>query len=146
MEQLISFKGTVQCDGAAEYALGEKANWYVQERKYKENGLSSEEKLVRRQENIKPSFDAFKEWVETQHENILTKRAIGRAMHYAINQLPLIEPFFEDGRIHLEIMPFRTRYHLWRCGGKTSYLQVPTRCKEDCYNVFLFCFLKGGRC
>ena len=41
-------------------------------------------------------------WVETQHKNILTKEAIGRALHYAVNQLPLIEPFFEDGRIHLD--------------------------------------------
>ena len=64
--------------------------------------LSPEEKLLRRQEYIKPGFDAFKEWVETQHKNILTKGAIGRALHYAVNQLPLIEPFFEDGRIHLD--------------------------------------------
>jgi len=25
------------------------------------------------------------------------------------------------------IMPLRTRYDLWHWGGKTSYLQVPTR-------------------
>ena len=76
---------------AAEYALGEIANWYAHERKYRENGLSPQEKLLRRQEDIKPGFDAFKEWVETQHKNILTKGAIGRALHYAVNQLPLIE-------------------------------------------------------
>jgi hypothetical protein len=29
----------------------------------------------------------------------LTKGAIGRALHYAVNQLPLIDPFFEDDRI-----------------------------------------------
>jgi hypothetical protein len=87
---------------AAEYALGEIANWYAHERKYRESGLSPQEKLVRRRENIKPGFDAFKEWVETQHKNVLTKGAIGRALHYAVNQLPLIDPFFEDGRIHLE--------------------------------------------
>ena len=75
---------------AAEYALGEIANWYAHERKYRENGLSPQEKLVRRQEDIKPSFDAFKEWVETQHKNILTKGAIGRALHYAFKQLPMV--------------------------------------------------------
>ena len=53
---------------AAEYALGEIANWYAQERKYRENGLSPQEKLLRRQEDIKAGFDAFKEWVETQHK------------------------------------------------------------------------------
>jgi hypothetical protein len=62
-ERLSSFKWTIQCDGAAEYALGEIANWYAQERKYRENGLSPEEKLLRRQEDIKPGFDEFKEWV-----------------------------------------------------------------------------------
>jgi hypothetical protein len=57
---------------------------------------------VRRREDIKPGFDAFKEWVETQHKNVLTKGAIGRALHYAVNQLPLIDPFSEDGRIQLD--------------------------------------------
>jgi hypothetical protein len=37
--------------------------------------------------------------VETQHKNVLTKGAIGRALHYAVNQLPSIDPFFEDDRI-----------------------------------------------
>ena len=98
-ERLSSFKGIIQCDGAAEYALREIANWYAQERKYRENGLSPQEKLVRRREDIKPGHDAFREWVETQHKNVLTKGAIGRALHYAVNQLPLIDPFFEDSRI-----------------------------------------------
>jgi len=87
---------------AAEYALGEIANWYAHERKYRKNVLSSEEKLARRQEDIKAAFDAFKEWAETQHKNILTKGAIGGALQYDVNQLPLIDPFFEDGRIHLD--------------------------------------------
>jgi hypothetical protein len=57
-----------------------------------ENGLSPMEKLLRRPEDIKPGYDAFREWVETQHKNVLTKGAIGRALHYAVNQLPLIDP------------------------------------------------------
>jgi transposase len=40
--------------------------------------------------------------VETQHKNILTKGAIGRALHYAVKQLPKIDPFFEYGMIHLD--------------------------------------------
>jgi Cft2 family RNA processing exonuclease len=39
-----------------EYALGEIANWYSMESKYKENGLSPQEKLVCRQEDIKLGF------------------------------------------------------------------------------------------
>ena len=47
----------------------------------KENGLSPQEKLVRRREDIKPGYDAFREWVEIQHKNVLTKGAIDRALH-----------------------------------------------------------------
>ena len=65
----------------------------------KEKGLSALEKLMRRREVIKPGYDAFREWVETQHMNVLTKGAIGRALHYAVNQFPLLYPFFEDSRI-----------------------------------------------
>ena len=58
----------------------------------KERGLSPQEILVRRRKAIKPGYDAFREWMETQHKNVLTKGAIGRALHYAVNQLPLIDP------------------------------------------------------
>ena len=40
--------------------------------------------------------------MKTQHKNILTKGAIGRELHYAFNQFPQVDPFFEDGRIHLD--------------------------------------------
>ena len=32
----------------------------------------------------------------------MTKGAIGRALHYAVNQLPLIDSFYKDGRIYLD--------------------------------------------
>jgi hypothetical protein len=48
----------------------------------KENGLSPQEKMARRREDIKPGNDAFKEWVETQHKNVLTKELL--AEHYTI--------------------------------------------------------------
>ena len=51
-----------------------------------------QEKLLRRRGDIKPGYDAFKELVETQHKNVLIKGAIGRALHYAVNQLPSIDP------------------------------------------------------
>jgi transposase len=66
------------------------------------NVLSPQEKRWRRREDIKPGHDAFREWVETQHKNVLTKGAIGMALQYAVNQLPLIDPFFEDGTIQLD--------------------------------------------
>ncbi len=64
----------------------------------KENGLSPQEKMARRREVIKPGHDAFREWAETQHKNVLTKGAIGRALHYAVNQLTLIDPMENEIR------------------------------------------------
>ena len=58
----------------------------------KERGLSPQEKLLCRRKVIKPGYDAFREWVEIQHKNVLTKGAIDRALHYAVNQLPSIDP------------------------------------------------------
>jgi hypothetical protein len=33
---------------------------------------------------------------------VLTKGAIGGTLQYAVNQFSLLDPFFEDGRIHLD--------------------------------------------
>ena len=49
----------------------------------KENELSPQEKLVRRRQVIKPGFDAFKEWAETQHKNVSSKGA--SAEHYTMS-------------------------------------------------------------
>jgi hypothetical protein len=61
----------------------------------KENGLSPQEKLVRRREDIKPGFDAFKEWAETQHKSVLTKELL--AEHYTIpsTNFPPLIPFLK---------------------------------------------------
>jgi len=64
---------------------------------------------VCRREDIKPDYDAFREWVETQHKNVFTKGAIGSTLHYAVNQLTLIEPFFEDSRIQPDNNPIENK-------------------------------------
>jgi transposase len=76
------------------------------------------DKLLRRQEDIKPGYNTFKELVETQHKNVLTKGAIGRALHYAVNKLTLIDPFFEDGRIHLDNNAIENKIRLLALGRK----------------------------
>lgn len=87
------------------------------------------EKLLRCQEDIKPGYDAFREWVETQHKNVLTKGAIDRALHYAVNQLPLIDPFFEDSRIQPDNNAMENKIRPLALGGKTSYL-LPNHFKK----------------
>jgi hypothetical protein len=48
----------------------------------------------------------------------LTKGAIGRALHYGFNQLPLIDPFFEDGRIQLDNNAIENKIRLLALGRK----------------------------
>jgi hypothetical protein len=84
----------------------------------KERGLSPQEKMALCREDLKPGYDAFKELVETQHKNVLTKGAIGRTLHYAVNQLTLIDPFFEDGRIHLDNNAIENKIRLLALGRK----------------------------
>jgi len=75
----------------------------------KENGLSPQEKLLRRREDIKTGFDAFKEWAETQHKNVLTKELL--AEHYTIpsTNFPPLIPFLKMAESISLIMLLRTR-------------------------------------
>ena len=83
-----------------------KKNWLFWK---KENGLSPQEKLVRRRKVIKPGFDAFKEWAETQHKNVLTKELL--AEHYTIpsTNFPPLIPFLKMSGFNQIIMLLRTR-------------------------------------
>jgi hypothetical protein len=59
----------------------------------KENGLSPQEKLLRRPEDIKPGHDAFREWVERPAQECIDQGSHWQGtLHYAVNQLPLIDP------------------------------------------------------
>ena len=100
---------------------------------------------LRCNEDIKPGFVAFKVWVKTQHKNILTKGAIGRAKHYAFNQPPLIESFFEDGIIYLGNNAIEIKIRSLGTGNEEllicMFLQGGT---EDSNDVFLFCHREGS--
>jgi hypothetical protein len=78
----------------------------------KENELSPQEKLVRRRKVIKPGFDAFKEWAETHHKNVLTKELL--AEHYTIpsTNFPPLIPFLKMSGFNSIIIPLRTRLDL----------------------------------
>jgi hypothetical protein len=64
---------------------------------------------VRRQKDIKPGFNAFNEWVETPAQEHIDQLAIRRELHYAYKHLPMIDSFFEDGRVHLDNSAFENK-------------------------------------
>ena len=50
----------------------------------------------------RPVYEAVLEWVRYEQANNLSKGAIGKALHYAKNELPKLAACFEDGRIELD--------------------------------------------
>lgn len=75
---------------------------YALERQYREEKRSPEQIQQRRQKEAKPVFEALLHWVEEQQANNLSKGPIGKALLYAKNQLPRLEPYLLDGRIQID--------------------------------------------
>ena len=61
--------------------------------------LTPEERRVKRLEQSKAVTDAFFAWVS--NTPALPKSALGRALHYALEQRPLLETFYLDGRLEI---------------------------------------------
>ena len=86
----------------AEHALKLIQQLYALERTYKEEGLSAEDKAARRQTESRPIYEALRAWVEEEFRNNLSKEAIGKALHYANNELPQLEIYLRDGRVEID--------------------------------------------
>jgi transposase len=85
----------------ANYALDTMRVWYALEREARENGVSPEDKLAMRKEEIAPSMEAFKTWMLEQVSQVLPKSPIGVALSYALNQWSFFDPFLNDPRVEL---------------------------------------------
>ncbi len=86
----------------AEYALGQIRQLYALERTWREQGLDANQRQKQRQAKAQPIFVAWLGWVRTEQANNLTKGPIGKALHYAKEQLPLLAACLEDGRIEID--------------------------------------------
>jgi len=63
------------------------------------NGLTAEERFLKRQELSKPVFDDFYKWVNTQDPP--PKTGLYTAVVYARNQREYLERYLEDGRVEI---------------------------------------------
>ena len=86
----------------AAHALNLIQQLYALERTYKEEGLSALDKAARRQAESRPIYEALRAWVAEQFGNNLSKEAIGKALHYAYNELPQLEIYLCDGRVEID--------------------------------------------
>lgn len=86
----------------ANHALTETQKLYAIERRAREEKMSASDRLVLRQAEAKDIYESFLAWVITEQSSNLSKGAIGKALHYAKNQLPRLRHYLEDGRIEID--------------------------------------------
>lgn len=63
------------------------------------SNFTPQERYIKRSELSKPVADAFFSWAKTI--NVLPKSALGKAIHYALEQQIYLENVFLDGRLEL---------------------------------------------
>ena len=64
--------------------------------------LPAEERLRKRQSDIKPLVDEFFSWVKSVRESVLPHSSTGEAFTYALNQEPFLRVFLSDPYVTME--------------------------------------------
>lgn len=86
----------------ANHALEQIQQLYALERTCREENLDAGQIHKHRTEQAKPIFENLLVWANEQQANNLSKGPIGKALHYAKNQLPLLSTYLDDGRIQID--------------------------------------------
>jgi transposase len=63
--------------------------------------LSPEERYAKRLEQEKPVLDALLAWANSTSGKVAPKSALGKALHYLLEQWPYLIRYLEDGRLEL---------------------------------------------
>jgi len=99
--------------GLAKEALRFYKALYKVERKAKELGLKPEERTALRQQESKPIFVDFKQWLDKNITLVLPKSPLGGAIQYCLNRWEGLTRYMDDGRLEIdnnlteqEIKPF----------------------------------------
>ncbi|HFJ6805173.1 TPA: IS66 family transposase, partial [Enterococcus faecium] len=90
-------KGKKNTDIPAAQAVKQLDKWFVLEKKWKD--FSPEKRLSCRQQELRPLFIAFYEWMATIDP--VAKSKLDAAVQYACKLRSGFEPIFEDGRLEL---------------------------------------------
>ena len=75
---------------------------YDKEEEYKKRGLTPTERKAIRDLEIKPSFEALKEWAELKMAKVLKSSPLGNALHYFIKEYSELSAFLADGRYEID--------------------------------------------
>ena len=96
------FVDVVKASGSAvaEQAVQRIAELYGTEKEAR--GQPPNERVRLRQLKAKPVFDALETWLVSELTRISSKSALGRAIRYALTQLPMVRPYLEHGFLELD--------------------------------------------
>jgi hypothetical protein len=86
----------------AEQALRWIQQLYALEHNYRQEVLDAPARQARRHQEARPIFTELHQWVITEQANNLSKGPIGKALHYAKTQLPLLAAYLDDGRLEID--------------------------------------------
>lgn len=86
----------------ADLALAAIGHLYHIDAHCRRRGRTAEQRLALRRRLSRLIYDGLLSWVRYAQANNLSKGAIGKAMHYAKNELPKLAACFEDGRVELD--------------------------------------------
>ena len=88
-------------------------------------GLSSKERLQKRQELIKPMVEEFFAWVKQQASDctVPPKSKTGHGLNFVINQEKYLRVFLEDGDVPIDNSASERAFALARKTGCSTILQ-----------------------
>ena len=69
---------------------------YTLENDLRSKKLSLEDFLEQRKNKAEPILDTFKQWLDKRSENVLPESALGKAVHYALNQWDYLIRYLES--------------------------------------------------
>lgn len=84
------------------YALAEIQKLYAVERLAKNDALSSEQRLVLRQEKSLPILAELKSWMLENYKAVLPKSTIGHALHYSLERWDKLILYTSNGKLEID--------------------------------------------
>ena len=63
--------------------------------------MAAEERYTRRLEQVKPVLEALFAWANELKDKTAPKSALGKALHYLLEQWPYLLRYLEDGRLEI---------------------------------------------
>lgn len=82
--------------------LGFYRELYAIEEEARLRGLTPQERWALRQEKAPPIWAAFQAWLELEKRVVLPKSALGKAIHYTLNEWEFLIRYLEDGRLEID--------------------------------------------